>query len=296
MPKLTSLIYDTLEKEEEKKRWIPKAHYPSSASFKYSDGTLVGPDLLTSYLKWTGVPPSNPSNGASLLKMRMGDGAHKELATILGKANIKAVPETGAKVPVPGLTYPVSYRTDVLAEIDGKLKIIEVKSSQEQQMFNRQYGICVKGPKTDHLLQVICYLELVPGADSALLLYIDRGTGGMLEFTVTKGSEGGYLLDGKPIPEIRWSGIIARWVVLEEALVAKVEPESEYHCWLNEKTGEVMAKKTIKGEDYKSDWRCLYNDYKDFIWKNPKNYKQSYNFIYSEAIKNGSAIQKPART
>lgn len=279
MTKLTKLIYDTLESEEEKRRWTPKAHYPSSASFKLADGSLIGPDLLTSYLKWTGVPPSNPSDGASLLKMRMGDGAHKELATIFAKANVKAVSETGAKVVVPGLRMPVSYRTDLQIELDGKLKVVEVKSSQEQQMFNKNYGICVKGPKLDHLLQVICYLNLVPGADTAIILYIDRGTGGMLEFTVSKDGNGGYLLDGKPLFGLTWSGIVDRWVELERALDAKVAPEPEYHAWINETSGNVMPKKTVKGEELKTPWRVLYNDYRDHIWKNPDNFKFSLNAI-----------------
>lgn len=274
--KVSSLIYDTLEKDNN--HWAPKAHYPSSASFKFSSGKLIGPDTLTSYLKWTGVKASNVSDGPGLLRMRLGDGTHNELAKILAKSGIKVLSEVGAKVKIDGLENLVSYRVDHLLEVEKIIEVLEVKSSQERQMFNPAYGIIRKGPKPDHLLQVICYLNLVPGVSRARLLYIDRSTGGMIEFVITKDGDK-YFVDDKAVPELSWLGIVDRWKVLEAALKVKEEPKPEHLAWINDKTGEVMPKKSVNKEEFKTPWRVMYNDYRDHIWKDPKHREHSLNAI-----------------
>lgn len=274
MKRIKTLVYDTLEKDN--KSYVPTAHYPSSASFKFSSGELVGPDMLDQYLKWTGVTPSNPSDSPSLLRMKLGDGVHGVLAKIFSKCGLKVLTETAGRVQIEGLKYPISYRTDQLIEMDGELIVLEVKSSTEQQMFGKGWGIQDKGPKMDHILQVICYLQLVPMVKAAKLLYIARDTGRMIEYDITN-HERGYAVDGKLIPELSWQGIIDRWVRLEKIVADKMQPEPEYKVWINEKTGEVMDKKTIKGEFFKSDWRALYSPYLDLVWKNPDNFKYTYN-------------------
>jgi hypothetical protein len=300
---LTDLIYRTLENENKFKRQ-QTAHYPSSASYKFVDGTLVGPDLLMQYLKWKGVPPSNPSDAVGLLKMKLGDGAHKELARILNKAEgIRILTELPAKYLAPGLKKEISLRVDHLIEntllpaTDGsRLFILEVKSSMQQQMFAKGWGIKTQGPKLDHLLQVICYIEIIPKTvpgfsdlRSAKLLYVDRGTGGLLEFNIIKATSGHYsvfdsegkllpVLENQRVEQISFEGIISRWATLEN-LLEGASPIPEYRAWLNESTGEVMDTKTIKGQTYKTPWRVLYSEYKDYIWKNPANYQHSYNAL-----------------
>lgn len=276
MKNIKSLIYDTLEKDN--KDWTPKGHYPSSASFKFDNGDLVGPDLLDGFLKWSGVKPSNPSEASDILRMRLGDGVHSVLAKIFQRCGLKVLNEVSGKVQIEGLKHPISYRTDQLLEVDGKLIVLEVKSSTEQQMFGRGWGINDKGPKMDHLLQVFCYLELVPLVNSGRLLYIARDSGKMLEYEIEKwGPNDLYYVNQRAVAEVTWEGILNRWRLLEKALEEKKQPDPEYKAWINDKTGEVMDKKTIKGVAYKTDWRVLYSSYKDLIWKDPKNYKFTYN-------------------
>jgi hypothetical protein len=276
--KIVPLIYDTVEKEN--KNWIPKAHYPSSASFKFPNGLLVGPDLLDQWLKWKGVQPSNPSDGPGLLKMRLGNGAHKELEKVLQKSGVKVMSEVAGKYQHPLLVYPISYRVDHLIEDEEGLGVLEVKSSMQQQMYSPYFGIKVKGIKLDHALQVLDYLKLVPGVKRGKLLYIDRGTGGMLEFDLWIGDDGLLHYEGEGLKrtlEITWDGIIERRRLLEAAVKLDTPPEPEYRAWINEKTGEVMPKKTIHGKEFKTNWRVMYSDYKDYIWKNPENFKYSLN-------------------
>jgi hypothetical protein len=251
-------IYTVLK--DSNKQWIPQNHNPSSASFKYPDGRIVGKDLLSLYYKWKGVPPSNPFSVESLLKFRLGDGAHEVLAKILSKAGIKHISEVAGKAQLPGLQKTISYRVDGLMEIDGNVEVLEVKSTDENQLLGRGWGIKDKGPKLEHIIQVLCYTNLVAGVKQARLLYIARDTGDMLEYIVGKEYEG-----------VTFSGIVDRWRELERHLENNTVPLPEFKVWLNE-DGEIMPVKQIKGQRYKSDWQAMYGDYKDMIYKDPKNY------------------------
>lgn len=278
MNEVRDLILKTLV--ETNKEWTPTRHYPSSAGFKYSDGRIIGPDLLSQYLKWTGVKPSNPSDGEGLIKMKLGNGAHGVLAETLAQAGVKVLSETPFRVKPLGLDHEVSGRSDFLIELNNnELEVIEAKSSQDAMMFGTKYygGLIKEGPKEDHKLQVICYLNCIPGLKRGRFLYIARDTGRMLEYIMDRDGVDSYAIDGVHVPELSWAGIVARWVELERIVKSGIAPAPEYQAWINDKTGEVMAKKTINGNDYKTHWRVLYDGYKDRIWKDPSNYQYSFN-------------------
>lgn len=270
---IKSIIYETLEKEN--KQFVPQNHNPSSASFKTSTGKIVGKDMLSMYYKWKGVAPSNPSPASSILKMRLGDGVHTVVAGILAKAGIKALAEVGGKFHVATLKRPISYRVDGLHELNGELEVLEVKSVDEDQIIGRGWGIREKGPKADHLLQCICYFNVVPGVRRIRLLYIARDSGEMEEFILEKVSADSYaVLQGSKILDCPFSfrGITERWGELERALETNIIPPIEFRVWLNEER-EFMKVKQIKGEKFKSQWEALYSPYADMIYKDPKNYQ-----------------------
>lgn len=275
MKEITSLIYKTLENSN--RDWVPKSHYPSSAGFKYKDGTVVGPDILSSFLKWTGVKPSNPPDGPAIMRMRLGDGTHEQIAKLLGNSGIKVMSEVAFKTAVPGLRHQVSGRVDGLLELrPSQLEVLEVKSANEQAMFGKGWGIESNGPKEDHLLQVICYLNNVPGVQRGRILYMSRDTGSMLEYVVEKSGDS-YAVDGRAVPELSWSGIVSRWAEIEAAVASGVAPAPDYRAWINEDTGNVMNVKQINGVKHKTHWRVLYDNYRDYTWKNPDNFKYSFN-------------------
>lgn len=278
MKQISKLILDTLEKTQ--KDWQPRAHYPSSAGFRYSDGSVVGPDMLSSFYKWTGIKPSNPADGPGIMKMKLGNATHDTIAKILAESGTKVLAETSFKVAVPGLLHPVSGRSDFLTAIEpGELEVVEAKSSQDAQMFGKignGWTIRDTGPKEDHVLQVICYLNCIPGLRRGRFLYVARDTGRMLEFVIERDGEDSYSIDGRKVPELSWKGIVARWAELESIVKSGVAPAPDYQAWLNDK-GEVMDVKQIAGEKYKTPWRVSYDPYKDLIWKNPDNRKYSFN-------------------
>lgn len=279
--KLSALILDTLVAQN--KDWTPKAHYPSSASFQHPSGEVVGPDMLSQYLKWTGVKPTNPPDGPAILKMKLGNGTHETLAKILSHSGVKCMSETSFRVKVSGLQYEVSGRTDFLIEdSDGNLEVDEAKSSSDSAMFGKEWGegkfsINDLGPKDDHKLQVICYLNCIPGLKRGRFLYIARDTGRMLEYVMEKLPNDHYAIDGVGVHGLSWAGIVDRWAKLEAAVKSGVAPAPDYRAWINEKSGEVMKVKQIDGVKYKTHWRVLYDNYRDAIWRDPKNFKYSLN-------------------
>jgi hypothetical protein len=281
---ITPLIYKTLENEN--KQWSPVNHNPSSAGFVYSDGRVVGPDLLSSYYKWMGIKPTNPSDGKSILRMKLGDGTHMVLAQILAKAGIKAKSEVKGALEIQGLKHKMSYRVDQLYEVDNLLEVGEIKSTDDDAMFGNQYygGIKEEGVKPDHLLQVICYLNAEPGVKRGRIIYIARDSGEILEFVVEKLDGDRYAVDGKPVPELSFAGIVARWKELETALETKQPPTPSYHAWLkyaeDGSVESIIKIKQINGKKYKSDWRTGFDNYADLIWKDPKNKPFSYNEIF----------------
>ena len=279
---IKEVIYKTLEQEN--KSWTPKNHNPSSASFKCSDGKVIGKDLLSLFYKWKGLPATDPPDAKAILKMKAGDANHEMIAKILAKAGIKALAEVGGKVNVPGLKQAIGYRVDGLQELNGDL--LEVKSVGGDQIAGRGWGIRDCGPKLDHLLQCVCYIELVPGVKRVRLLYISRDDGEMEEF-VLEHSGAKYqieqLLNGKIIyPEITFAGICDRWAQLEGYLASDVEPLPEFRIWVNE-NGSLMKVKQIKGERYKSDFEAIYSSYFTKIYLDPNNFdKVTYNALFKK--------------
>ena len=283
MGTVASLIYQTLEREDRARDRKPRGHYPSSAGFEYTSGRLIGPDILSQFHKWNGTPQSNPSDGMSLIKMRLGDGTHDQFAKVLAKAGVKALPEVPIKAVITGLKREMSGRCDELVEINGDLEVWEVKSSTKTAMFGFKPGAaCVQrdGPKDDAKLQKICYLNTIPGVRRGRFVYICRDSGEMLEYVMERvPGKDAYTIDSKPEPELSWAGIVQRWAHLEALLEDGTPPPPEYKAWLNEKTGEVQDIKTIDGVPYKTPWRVMYDPYRDLIWKDPRNAKHSLNAL-----------------
>lgn len=293
---LKEIILDTLVKTA--KDWQPKSHYPSSASFKYPDGSTIGPDLLSQYLKWTGVRASNPPSGESIIKMRLGDATHGMLGNVLALADIKCVSESSFKAAIQGLVNPISGRTDFLVELAQELEVIEAKSTTDSQMFGSdrfgdKFSIGRNGPKPEHKLQMISYLNNIPGVKRGRFLYIARDTGAMLEYVMERVvGKDEYLMDGKPVPYLSWAGIISRWQTLEEAVKTRVAPPPDYRAWINEKTGNVMKVKTINGATFKTDWHVMYDSYRDAIWGNPENFKFSNNVVHPNGVPSGKLMSE----
>lgn len=275
--KITDLLYDTLGKDERVKR-AKVAHYPSSASIIMPNGKVVGTSLIDQFLSWKDVPPSNPPTAQKKLEFMFGDAKHEVIAKILSKANVKAMSEASAKYQHPKLKYPISYRTDNIIEANGEVIVVEVKTSEGGYRYIE--NLQNDGPKLGHVLQVVCYLEMVPGARRGKLLYLVSPGPKLIEFEILKTSEG-YECDGDLVTGMTFEKIIDRWVSLEDYLHKDVRPDMEFKGWISP-TGTFMKVKTIDHVSYKSDWELDYSAYRDYLILDPNNEKFTYNYEFAQ--------------
>lgn len=284
IPKFLDLLQDVLTKEQNensaRRSTYGVRHNPSSASVR--DGSrVIGACLRQLYYKSTGEPVSEPSDGGSLLKMDFGNVIHDYLADKLKKIpGLNYTEEFPGKLLVDDLTKELSYRLDGLVltgeEYAGSTGGVEIKT-----VFGRKMdSIKVEGPSEDHLLQIVCYFKALPSVKWFSLLYFARDTGYRIEFHIWREGEDLYI-QGPSIPypkklHYKWEQIKERFKEYEGYLERKELPPRDYKVWLNS-SGEVMNVKTIKGEKYKSDWRCTYCAYKTKCWSQPDAFKESYN-------------------
>lgn len=284
IPKFLSLLQDVLVKEQSesalRRTTYSVRHNPSSASVS-KEGVVTGACLRQLYYKASAEPSSEPSDGGSILKMEFGNVIHDYLASKLQK-----IPGLTYKAEVPGklivddLTKEVSYRLDGLVfggeEYDNTLGGVEIKTVFGRKMDSiKEYG-----PSDDHLLQIVCYFKALPEVKWFSLLYFARDTGYRIEYQLFKDGDDIYMY-GPGVSEptkllFTWEQIKERFKTYEGYLERKELPPRDYKVWLSP-SGQIMAVKTIKGDKYKSDWRCLYCNWKTKCWSGTDAFKDTYN-------------------
>lgn len=98
-------------------------------------------------------------SAASALYMNMGTAAHETLAEAFKKANILVASE----YHIPDLGLNIGGRIDNLLMVDGKLRILEIKTCGAQP----------SAVKPDHRLQVLVY-AIATGIANPIVLYLSR--------------------------------------------------------------------------------------------------------------------------
>ena len=270
---LLSEVFDEEKKERQgHNKDYEYRHNPSSASFKCADGKVVGSCLRQLYYKATKVAESNPSDFTSKLQMGFGDAIHSFLLGKLSKSKkIQLTSEASGKCHVDPLQREVSYRLDGLVGYDGSLGCLEIKSKQSYAV---QRMMKEGGVSADTLCQVISYHGTNPLLSWTHLVSIGRDNALRVEQRIEKRGEGFVCIPILPtgkeasVPELCFGGIVARWKELEDYVAWQKPPRRDYKAVLKD-DGSVTDKRTKKGVDYKSDWRCLYCNYKDCCWTQP---------------------------
>ena len=270
---LWGILERELEREGVQREEAGKAydyrHNPSSASFKYANGTVIGACLRSLYYKANKIVKSNPSDFTGRLQMGFGDGLH---SWVLGKlANSKEITlrsEASGRMKIDPLTKEVSYRVDGLVNYDKQNGCLELKFKQGYAVEKR---IRDKTPDEDSTLQTICYLNTEP-VEWVNLCYAARDSALRAEFQITK--QGDVYLqepvipngDRVLLPELCFNGIKARWLELEECLKTFTVPKRDYKVVYND-FGHIVELRQKNCVKYKSHWRCMYCDWKDYCWK-----------------------------
>lgn len=272
---LDNVLLEEVKTNKDKYKDSGYRHYPSSASTKLKDGRVVGACLRQLYYRATKEPVTEDTDTTGLLQMLFGDAIHGAIQAKLAKSKeIRITSESKGKVLLDTLTKEVSYRLDGLVTFDGEHGGLELKTTQSRAVSDKDWGIKARGPKEDHLLQVITYMGIDPALKWFALVYVGRDTAYRLEFHITREGDK-FFVDGKEIVGLNFTGVMARWVELETYLKDNKLPPRDYKVWLKP-DGTIQETKTIKGKFFKSDFRCLYCPYAQKCWSEPDAQNDSY--------------------
>lgn len=246
---------------ESKKR---DAHYASDVS-----------DCIRKlYYKWTEFPVSNPIEPGDLLKMRMGDSIHNLVHEVLSASGCDVIPEMAMRKVYPGLKYPVSMRCDNLFSEKGsqEIEVIEVKTSYGAGIVNIQKS---GTPKKEHVSQLCMYGDGFD-AEKGYLLYIGRDNAYRCQFE-TLYEDGAIHLRGNSSPIVTISELLGRLEVVEDVIArVGIVPKRDY--WTAIKNGEIRDMFQKDNVKYKSDWQCMYCQYRSACWKDEvEKYKEGDN-------------------
>lgn len=189
------------------------------------------------WYKFSGVEPTNPPLDAGLEKMWMGEILHGALNDLLHDGHF--TPGESKKGAIDGVLYV--YEPDGIIEMDGKKWVVEFKT-----VFLGGWNTVQNEPKPEHLTQLAIYMQLEE-ADAGVLLYLDRGSGHMIEYSLTRGAKFDALLqDAKK-----------RVRELQGNLAAGIPPEPEFPIFIKRVPGGGMSFDFTKdGKAYKTGFPC----------------------------------------
>ena len=273
--------------------------YPSSASVEYKDDDgnrkVDGACLRQQFYSHCGVERTEPMTDEVKLKLEFGNWAHEMLVEMIKIQGSYLGDEVRMFQPGPPA---VSGRADLFVEDprDGSPVGCEIKS------VGGYYGVkaTIKGtkaqpprPKPDHILQCMPYLDFYGkfGLTRWVLLYFDRDSCAMAEYTIMLDDDGSAIVQGDDFVEthrhLNVKLIRDRWIQLQEFIEKGELPPRDYVLqWSNK---EILAKKAngeLSKTDEKSvdsklksgktdepllskgDWRCAYCDWKTKCYSN----------------------------
>jgi len=286
IPIVTELVDEVIREQAEQRRKSRGSyehhHNPSSASSMdaMNGNKIDGACLRQQYYKATNVPPSEPVKPKGQLNMDFGNAIHDKYAHYIKKIpGYFAMDEVPMKASVEFLKKKISLRVDgLLVPMDTGIVEggIEIKTCKSDAISSQHWGLKKKGPKLDHLLQVITYFGTNPHLKWFSLIYLARDTSDRIEFHIVKNGDAyWWRFAGEPKNKSRkiegtsFDHIRGRWVVLEGHLEKGFPPPRDYNVFLN-KDGKVQKTKTVGGETKKSHFRCLYCDYLTYCWEKDK--------------------------
>ena len=272
---LEVILKDNSAKKKEQYKDYPYFHNPSSATLRKPDGSLVGACLRQLWYRATKTPESEPINITSSLQALFGDCIHKGLLDLYGQSkDFRIMKESGGKFVIDTLTKEVSYRIDGIVSQEEDMGGLELKTTQGRALTGPGWGIRDKGPKEDHLLQVICYMKAQPSLKWFALVYVARDDAYRMQFNITR-KDDEFFLDGVKIKDLNFTGIEARWKELESHIKNNTVPPRDYKVFLKP-DGTIAKTKTVGKLTKKSDFRCLYCAYSSLCWSQSDASKDAY--------------------
>jgi hypothetical protein len=260
--------------------WDRSSHYASSAC-------SCKRQLVYSWLK---TKESNPNEPGSIIKMEMGkkiediytdflDWTVRTGTNVDGYIIQEYDTQWYQRYEIEGLKYPISVRLDyVLTCVNISTGNIEKIAVELKSSFGRGIVDIQKNQeaKLDYLKQIFIYTYLTP-FKIFNHPYLGRDSGYRTEFEII-GDEDGLTVKGSSLTRrynFKWNQLIEKLKVIEQNVKDKNIPERDYKVAI--KNGEIKPKFQHKKVEYKSDWQCLYCNWKDLCWKDEVSKYQNSN-------------------
>jgi hypothetical protein len=246
--------------------WKRKSHYSS-------DALACSRQLVW---RWMGEEPSEPQEVGGMLKMEFGNKAEEILTDALEWAKGEGLiighdEQNKIYHEEDSLEYPIAAKRDYLVYMPGENEpmTIELKTSFGRGIsFIQQKG----EPKLDHIVQVFIYGRVSHDRGSNRVVYLGRDSGYRTEFGYRVlhgddedgGKEGVLLSSGKFVP-IKFAKLIKKFEHIERCVKFGSLPWREYTLLI--KNGEFRDNFQKDKVKYKSDWQCLYCEFKTKCWE-----------------------------
>jgi len=220
--------------------------------------------LFDLYHSWVGTKPTNPVDAEKLTMFSAAKMTERALVeTLDGMGLLQEVGEDQQRIEMSRYGVPVT------GYLDGRFKEgypLEVKT---------YYGMCQAKelregkPRSSYLKQLAVYMDAL-NEDKGKLIYMDRGTGEMHEFTLLRV---GPLKFKCMMVEFDLEETYKRWSNLyNDHVIPKKEPVSEfrYKIPVNEVDWKSLSKADIgKARNNKKvigdSWQVAYSSYKNLI-------------------------------
>lgn len=214
-------------------------------------------DALELYLKWKGVPVTNPIEPETKVIFTAGKMIEEAVIKLLGDE----VKESQVRVEMEREGVQITGYIDAVLK-DGTP--MELKSYYgDYQDKDLEAG----NPKTSYLKQLAIYMDFL-NVSKGYLVYFNRGTGQMYQFTLNR--DGDKYTCNNISFDLR--DTYSKWAVLKKDFIDKgIEPNSDYQYkypissinWSELSTSKISSARN--GSAVIGDYQVKYSPYKNYI-------------------------------
>lgn len=240
-----------------------KEHKHERKSFWCSDSEKM---LFDIYQEWIGTPPTNPIEAEKLMMFTVGKKVELALVENLQEAGLakKFENDDQLRVDMVRSEVPITGYIDCVL-INGDP--VEIKSFYGVAQFAE---ISKGNPKPSYLKQLAMYMDFL-NKEKGKLVYVDRGTGQMFEFTLIREGQSKYKcmnvdFDLKELYD-RWHEFYIN------NIKPSIEPKPDYRYkipveeidWGKVSKTDISKARTGKKVIGDHPWAVQYSVYKDLI-------------------------------
>lgn len=255
-------------------------------------------DKLEIYLRWKGIPPTNPMAPAKRFELNMRKKIEEGVVQAFADTGILVKPKEGDqhRVDMECEGVRITGYMDALINEDGHQSPVEIKTS---------YGYLGKTelsdgrPKMSYLKQLAMYMDSIDATVGHLFqihlsksLYLPFILNDVYQFSLVRGVKGEFRC-GTLVFDL--SDTYKRFAHIYNNYISKdIEPQSDYTYkydvtkidWKSKKPAKI--KEVLSGKTVLGDWQPKYSSYKDYIIKSqgttPGYTVEELNYIKAQTI------------